>query len=445
MNEGLLLRDERAIWHPFTPNPHFGPKVVIDRAQGAYLFDVDGKRYFDATSSWWCQIHGHCHPRLVAALQRQSERLDQMLFSPHTHTVAIELSEALLGVTGSHFSKVFFSDNGSTAVETALKIGIQYWRNLGESRSSFVSIGGAYHGDTLGAVALGQSNVFHSGLPSQGIEVFQTVMPYCYRCPLDKSYPACEIACVTSLDSILEEHSKKIAAIVVEPLVLGASGMIVYPKEYLERICERAKEFGIPLVFDEVFTGFGRTGSMFVTDTLKIKPDILCLSKGLTSGMLPLGATLVTDKIHETFQTREKTLYHGHTFTANALSSTVALESLKVFEEERVLDRNETLSKVLSDQKPRFEDHKRIGAVRHLGMIWAIELVRNRDTKNPEILHNLWNVSGALWDKGYWLRPLHNMLYLVPPYCSTPDELVQLCDDLYEEISNESHFTDGAN
>lgn len=447
MSRRHLEIDSLRLWHPYTASPAPGPApALLARAEGAFVFDAEGRRYFDATSSWWCQIHGHCHPRLVAALARQAARLDQVLFSPHTHEVAVDLADGLVKVLGAPFSRVFFSDDGSTAVEAAMKMALQFWYNRGESRRrQFLSIGGAYHGDTLGAIGCGYVPGFHAPFESLIKPSFQSTEPYCYRCPEGLEYPSCGIRCLSPAKRLLEERGSEIAALVVEPLVLGASGMIVYPLEYLRELVQAARAAGTLVIFDEVFTGFGRTGTFFAMQRLEDRPDIVCLSKGLTSGMLALGATVTTEAIFDAFRGgEEKKLCHGHTFTANAIACAVANESLKIFEEERVIERNRALEATLASWTPRFLDLPHVGEVRHVGLIWALELVADKKSRAvPRPAHGPgWRVASELWKKGQWIRPLGNVVYTVPPYCSTPDDLNQCLGLLYAELRNESHFTD---
>lgn len=437
-------RDEHAVWHPYTPVPHLGPKAVFTRAQGSYVFDETGRKYLDATSSWWCITHGHCHPRLVEALTRQASTLDQVLFSPHTHPVAVELSESLLQALGARFQRVFFSDDGSTAVEAAMKMAVQYWVNRGvKNRNRFLTVERAYHGDTLGAVSVSQVEEFHGYFAQLRVPAPTSTVPYCYRCPLGKTYPDCGIACAEKAETILDREGDQIAALIVEPLILGAGGMIVYPKEYLERLVRKARAKGVLVIFDEVFTGFGRTGEWFAMDHIKESPDIVCLSKGLTAGMMPLAATVTTEAVYDAFRGGpEKTLYHGHTFTANALGCAVALESLKIFREENVIERNRGLSAFMASQTARFAALPHVGQVRQLGMIWALELVTNKASQAVAQPANGpgWRIAERLWADGFWLRPLNQVLYVMPPYSTTIQDLTPLFDRLYTEVQNGAHF-----
>jgi adenosylmethionine---8-amino-7-oxononanoate aminotransferase len=439
-----LRRDSVSVWHPYTPTPHLGPKGVLVSAEGSFVYDDGGRRYLDGTSSWWCITHGHCNARMAQALFRQSVTLDQVLFSPHTHPVAVDLSEALLKSLRGRFQRVFFSDDGSTAVEAAMKMALQYWVNHGiAGRDKFLSIERAYHGDTLGAVAVSDVKEFHKYFGQIQARAAESTVPYCYRCPLGLTYPDCQIACVEKAEAVLEQDWQKIAAVIVEPFILGAGGMIVYPIEYLQRLVAKAREHATLVIFDEVFTGFGRTGEMFAMDYLDVSPDIVCLSKGLTGGMMPMGATVTTEEVYSAFAGgSDKTLHHGHTFTANALGCAVALESLKIFEDEKVIERNRALIALMAAQTPRFEALAFVGNVRQIGMIWAVELVVDKETRQiPEPPNGPgWKICENLWKAGFWLRPIHQTLYVIPPYSTTKEDLTRLFNALYTEVQNGDHF-----
>ncbi len=402
------------VWHPYTPIPIQGPRVLLTRASGSFVEDASGRRYFDATSSWWCNIHGHCHPELVDALTRQAAELDQVLFAPHSHSVGQELAACLLDKLGHPFEKIFFSDNGSTAVEAALKVALQYWSRIGEPRGKFLSLERAYHGDTLGAVSVGHVDTFHTAIPQ--------LLPT-FKCPIPDVTTSVE-HCLEQALGILENHGHEIAALIVEPLILGASGMIVYSKEYLEKLTAAAKAKRCLVIFDEVFTGFGRTGTFFAKDQISTAPDVVCMSKGLTSGMLALGATAMTRAIFNAFEGGEsKKFFNGHTFSANPLACAVALQSLKIFDRDKVIQRNESLMALMAAETARFEKLETVSDVRHLGMIWVCQL------KDPS---QRWRLATAAWDRGIWVRPAGPVLYVIPPYCTTVSDLQQCFDVLYE-------------
>ncbi len=441
--DDVFLGRGNPMWHPFTPHPPLGPREVLARASGAHVFTESGHRLFDAFSSWWCQSLGHCHPRLLKAFVEQAKQMDQVVVAPHTHRPAIELSEKLLNVTGNHFARVFYSDDGSTAVEAALKMALQYQKLIGQAqRKTFVSMERAFHGDTLGAVSVSHIGEFHDSLPFEP-NVLRAKAPYCYRCPEKLTFPSCEIACLASAEKFFAEHGNNIAALIVEPLVLGAAGMITYPKSYLEKLVRLAQKQGALVIFDEVFTGFGRLGPLFAYQELQptLWPDLLCLSKGLTSGFIPFAATLATQKVYEPFiGGPDRAFYHGHTFTANPMACRVALEVLNIFEEEEVLQANRPLIQLMADQIPRFAALANVGQVRHLGMVWAIELVKNKISKSVPSPANGpgWRIAKQVWNEGVWLRPLHQMIYLVPPFCSTAQDLSHAFNVLLSAVQKET-------
>jgi adenosylmethionine-8-amino-7-oxononanoate aminotransferase len=351
--------------------------------------------------------------------------------------VPVALSEKLLSHMKPPYSKVFFSDDGSTAVEAALKMTMQYFRNLNQpQRKVFASIDNSYHGDTLGAVAVGNVGEFHEGF-EKVLPVVRLTSPYCYRCPLNQTFPSCETACADMAIEKLKPFQDRLAALIIEPLVLGAGGMITYPKSYLAKVTAFAKECGALVIYDEVFTGFGRTGTLFAYEQADFRPDIVCLSKGLTSGMLPLAVTVTQEKVYQAFQGGgDKTFFHGHTFSGNALSSAVALESLKIFEEENTLHQNKKLEKVMAENSARFEGLPQVGNVRHLGMIWNLEIVTDKKSKATQVPSNRygWRIAESLLKKGIWMRPLHQNLYLLPPYCTSESDLQRVFDVLYKEL-----------
>jgi len=437
-----LSHPSNPVWHPYAPDPFPGPRAFFTRAEGAYVFDAEGKRYLDATSSWWCITHGHCHPRLVEALSRQAAVLDHVMLSPHLHGPAAELASELVALLGAPFSRVFFSDDGSTAVEAALKMALQHFLNRGETgRNRVVALSGAYHGDTLGAVSVGDVGIYHDAFSAWRFPADRVPAPYCYRCPVGREYPGCGIACLAPAREIFREHGGRVAAVIVEPLVMGAGGMIVYPPEYLQGLVELAREAGALVIFDEVFTGFGRTGSMFALEAIVARPDIVCLSKGLTAGMLPLAATVVTEAVFRPFVGgADRAFQHGHTFTGNPLGCAVALESLRLFREEGTLARNRELEAVLAERREAFAALPVVGDVRQRGLVWALELVQDKAKKTPPSPLNGpgWKAAWAMWERGYWLRPLHNTLYVIPPYCTRPEELRDLLDVLYGVLGGDA-------
>ena len=299
-----LKKDLKYNWHPYTQMKDCRrfPPILIEKAKGIRLYDNKGKVYYDTISSWWCNVHGHNHPEIKKAINNQLKKLDHILFAGFTHKPAIELAEKLVSITPSNLTKVFYSDNGSAAVETALKMSFQYWQNIGrKKKTKFLSLDSAYHGDTVGAMSVSGVDLFNKAFSPLFFKSFKAPSPYCYRCPVGGDKSTCSIECINSLEAILKKKSKEIAALILEPMVMAAGGMIIYPHTYLKGAARLAKKYNIHLILDEVASGFGRTGKMFACEHAKVKPDFICLSKGITSGYLPFAATLTTSKIYNVF------------------------------------------------------------------------------------------------------------------------------------------------
>lgn len=440
----LVKKDLRHIWHPFTQMKDCEelPPILIERAKGLKLFDNKGNFYYDTISSWWCNVHGHNHPGIKKAIKTQLDSLEHVLFAGFTHRPAIELAERLVSITPKNLTRVFFSDNGSTAIETALKMSFQYWRNMGNrGKTKFVSLDRGYHGDTIGAMSVSGMSMFNEIFSTLFFKSFKADSPYCYRCPAGKKSETCNCECIGSLKGILERHTDEIAAIILEPLVMAAGGMIIYPAEYLRRAAALAKQYNVHLILDEVATGFGRTGKMFACEYVKgIEPDFMCLSKGITAGYLPLGAALTTNKIYSAFYAdyaKKKTFFHGHTYTANPVSCAAAIASLDIFKKDRTLERIKGIIRLFHDELERFRPLSVVGDVRHIGMIGALELVKNRRTKKPFGFEK--RVGFEIYKLGLKnklvLRPLGNVIYLFLPLCTTRQELVYISNTTRQILS----------
>ncbi|MBI5124409.1 MAG: adenosylmethionine--8-amino-7-oxononanoate transaminase [Candidatus Omnitrophica bacterium] len=432
-------KDLKYIWHPYTQMKDCKdlPPILIERAQGMKLYDDKGNFYYDTISSWWCNVHGHNHPKIKAAIKKQLDRLEHVLFAGFTHKGAITLAERLISIAPKGLKKAFFSDNGSTAIETALKMSFQYWQNIGKrDKVKFVSLDYGYHGDTIGAMSVSGINLFNNIFKGLFFKSFKAPSPYCYRCPVKKDRKSCDIDCVKGLEDILKKRNQEIAAFILEPLVMAAGGMIIYPKEYLIKAALLAKKYNVHLVLDEVATGFGRTGEMFACDHAGISPDFMCLSKGLTAGYLPLGVTLATDKVYDAFYAdheKKKTFYHGHTYTANPISCSSALASLDIFEKEKTLDEMKKLIPIFHKGLGLFRALPAVGDVRHIGMIGAIELVKDKKTKErfdfkkrPGL-----DIYRKGLKKSLILRPLGDIVYLFLPLCIKNCELEYVLDNTY--------------
>jgi adenosylmethionine-8-amino-7-oxononanoate aminotransferase len=398
--------DKRWLWHPYTAMDQYRADVdpiVVERAAGSRLFDADGRSYIDGNASWWCCALGHGHPRLVAALRRQTEMLSHTSLAGVTHEPATGLAEALIGAGPTGLSHVFFSDNGSTAVEVALKLALQYWAQNGRpERTRFLALEGAFHGETLGATALGGVEVFR--------RPFAPVLADCIHAP-SPGDPAAAGRAAEALEAVVEEASDSLAAVVLEPVVQGAVGMRIYDPSYLRvarQVCDRHDVF---LVFDEVFSGYGRTGPMWACQHAGVSPDILCTAKGLTGGMLPLAATLATSRIFDGFLgAADRAFFYGHTFCGNPLGAALALEVLRVYEEERVLERAKPKAARIAQAFAEMEDLPGVSGSRSIGMIGALDLGGGEGY----LARAGWRVYDEARQRGAYLRPLGNVVYVTP-------------------------------
>ncbi len=430
----LADRDRVVLWHPYTQMMTAPPPLAIARAQGVYLYTEDGRKILDGISSWWVNIHGHSHPKLNEALAAQARELEHVVFAGFTHRPAVELAERLLELLPRGMARVFYSDNGSTAVEVALKLAFQYWRNLGQDRRIFIALDRAYHGDTVGAMSVSAKSLFTEPFEPLLFSVTRAHAPYCFRCPVGLKRSTCNIDCLGSLESHLQKHGGNVAAVLVEPMLQAAGGMIVWPAEFLagvRRLCDR---YGTLLIADEVLTGFGRTGRMFACEHADVSPDIICLSKALTAGYLPMGATAVTAPIYDAFLSddRAKTFFHGHSYTANPLACAVALASLDLFREEATLARIAALEAALRAGLEPLRELDSVGDVRVIGGVGIVEMRSDR----PGYLNDFGpRISAALLARGLFLRPLGNVLYFMPPYAITPAETERAIAEIRAAIS----------
>jgi adenosylmethionine-8-amino-7-oxononanoate aminotransferase len=441
MRMDLIERDRAHVWHPYTQAYIAPVPLPVTRAEGVYLFTEDGRRLLDGISSWWVNIHGHCHPRLNEALASQAGRLEHVIFAGCTHPSAVELAEELLKLLPSGLSRIFYSDNGSTAVEVALKMAYQYWQNRGEpERRTFVTLTHAYHGDTVGAMSASAQSPFTNPFLPLLFQVKRAEAPYCFRCPLGLKRESCSIECLKIVESILGEEGNKIAAVVVEPMLQGAGGMIIWPAEYLSGIRKLCDRYGTLLIADEVLTGFGRTGRMFACEHADVSPDVICLSKGLTAGYLPMGATATTEKVYEAFSSRDrnKTFFHGHSYTANALGCAVALASLELFRTEQTLERVARLERQLRTGLEQLRGSAHVGDVRVIGAVGVVELVENKCTRSAG--GYLDGVGPLLAEeflrRNLLLRPLGNIVYFMPPFAITEDQAAWALDQIADVLSS---------
>ncbi|MGD2080501.1 MAG: adenosylmethionine--8-amino-7-oxononanoate transaminase, partial [Nitrospirota bacterium] len=392
--EDLRDLDRRHLWHPFTQMKDWfseDPLVMVE-GKDCFLKDARGRWYLDGVSSIWVNLHGHGKAELDEALRAQLEKLAHSTLLGVSSAPAIEFAARLVGAVGESLgpslTKVFYSDNGSTAVEAALKMAFQYWRHRGvEGRDKFVSLANAYHGDTLGAVSVGGIDIFHAAFKPLLFETLQAPSPYCYRCGLTDSPPGeCGLECLKEMEKILSARRDEVAAVILEPMVQGAGGMVVFPEGYLGGVRELCTRHGVLLIADEVATGFGRTGRMFACEHEGVSPDILCLSKGITGGYLPLAATLTTEEVFGAFlgEYRElKTFFHGHSYTGNPLACACGMASLDVFEKEKTLEKAAPKAEALRGWLESISSHPHVGEARGLGLMAGVELVAEKATKEP--------------------------------------------------------------
>lgn len=425
MSRSLSQRDQEVIWHPYTQHKNMFPPIPIVRASGALLYDEWGNEFIDAISSWWVNIHGHAHPYIAEKIYEQAKKLEHVIFTGFTHEPAVELAERLLPILPGKFSKVFYSDNGSTAVEVAIKMAIQYWKNGEEQngkktkRRKILAFNHSYHGDTFGAMSVSSRSTFTQSFTDYLFEVIFIDTPSKEN--------------IEELIELLHNKSDEIACIIYEPLLQAAGGMRIYEAGWLDPFLEAAKSSDIICIADEVLTGFGRTGELFAGNYVKHKADIICLSKGLTGGTMAMGLTACTKKIFDAFLSDDlnKTLFHGHSFTANPIACAAALASLDLLEQQDCKERISYLvarhSRVIKD--PQLNNSNQVESVRQLGTVMAFDL---KDVKPGYLSHLSKTITADAIRKGIYLRPLGNTVYIMPPYCIEEVQLEKLYGYLLE-------------
>ncbi|MBI5695412.1 MAG: adenosylmethionine--8-amino-7-oxononanoate transaminase [Nitrospirae bacterium] len=441
-NSRLADDDKRYLWHPFTQMRDWetDDPLVITRGKGSYLYDALGKKYLDGVSSLWVNVHGHRKKEIDDAVIRQVRTLAHSTFLGLTHPTAIELAKRLVHIAPPGLERVFYSDSGSTAVEIALKMAFQFWRQNGEEgRTKFLSLKEAYHGDTIGSVSVGGMDLFHDIFQPLLFETIKAPAPYCYRCELGLTHPDCGLACAEELGEIMRKNAASLAGMVIEPLVQGAAGMLVQPPGYLRRVRELCDNHGVFMIADEVATGFGRTGTMFACEQEGVTPDFMCLAKGITGGYLPLAATLATDRVYEGFKGEYadfRTFFHGHTYTANPLACAAALANLEVFEGENTLAILKGKIRHLRHELMKVEDLPHVGQVRQKGFMVGIELVQDKNTKEPYPLPEKRGirVTQEARRRGVIIRPLGNVIVLMPPLSISEGELEKLVEVTHKSI-----------
>jgi adenosylmethionine-8-amino-7-oxononanoate aminotransferase len=432
----LLRKDRQYVWHPFTQMKDYADRdhVLIERAEGIFLYDAAGRRYYDTISSWWVNVHGHGHPRIHQTIADQVNRIDHVMFSGFTHQPAIELAEKLVELSPNGLDKVFYSDNGSTAVEVALKMSFQFWQQTGKStKTKFVYVEGSYHGDTIGAVSVGGVDQYHSVFRPLLFSAYAVPSPnvYAWLGDREQAEAACVAHCIAAVRQRFESSAHEIAALIIEPMIQAAGGMNIYPAAYLRELRVLCTQFNVHLIADEVAVGFGRTGTMFACEHAAITPDLMCVSKGITGGVLPLAATLCTTSIYDAFYDDYETLKtftHGHSYTANPIATAVALTSLAIFRDEHTLDHVATMSRLLRKEIQRFASFPYVTNIRQLGMVAAFDLVKNRDTNEhfsfQERIGFQVYQEGLL--EGLLLRPLGKTIYFWLPLVTSENELLDI-------------------
>ena len=446
----LAQLDQRYVWHPFTQMRDWAKQepIVLARGKGSVLEDLHGKKYLDANASIWTNLHGHNHPKINTAIKRQLGKVAHTSALGFANEPAARLAERLVKVARRPLRKVFFSDNGSTALEVALKLSYEFSRRSGRSRQpKFLSLEGGYHGDTVGAVSLGHIDLFHRAYKGLLFKSDKVMAPYCYRCPFNRAKPGredarltrrCNWECVGKVETKLKR--KKYAAFVVEPRVQGAAGMIAHPEGWLKRVAELVRGSGAQIIADEVMTGFGRTGAMFAGQKEKVTPDFLCVAKGLTGGYLPMAATLTTQDVFDAFLGEYgefKTFFHGHSFTGNQLGAAAALANLDILQSAASKKKRRALEKLLRGELALLWSLPNVGDVRQEGLVAGVELVADWRTREGFPLKEQVGirVCEAMVRRGVLTRPIGNVVPLLPPYCTTQAQLCKMVRVLRESIA----------
>lgn len=428
--EALIEWDRSIVWHPFTQMAEYEP-LIIERAQGCVLVDIDGREYLDGVSSLWCNVHGHRHPRIDAAIRAQLDRVAHVTALGLSNPTTIRLAKRLVDLAPAGLSHVFFSDDGATAVEVALKLAFQYWRQCPDpqpQKTCYAAFAEAYHGDTLGAVSIGGVARFHAMFKPLLFEVLRLPVPDSYRTPPGVDRQQLAAYYLAQVEAVLAEHHARLAALVIEPLVQAAAGIIVHPPGFLRGVRELTRRYNVLLIADEVAVGLGRTGKMFACEHEGVAPDLLCLAKGLSGGYLPLAATLATDEIYRAFlgsYAESKTFFHGHTYGGNPLGAAAALATLEVFEEERTLEQMVPKIERLAEHLRRIAGLPQVGDVRQCGLMAGVELVRDKATKEPYPWAEKRGIRVCDYARreGVFLRPLGNVVVIMPPLAVSGEQL----------------------
>ncbi len=441
-NQTLASRDLAVLWHPCSQmkDHEVFPIIPIKKGQGVWLEDFDGNRYLDAISSWWVNLFGHVNPHINAALKDQLDSLEHVIFAGFTHESGIKLAEQLVAVSPPGLERCFYADNGSAAVEVALKMSFHYWRNKGKTqKTKFITLENSYHGETLGALAVGNVALYKETYAPLLMDVITVPGPDCYYREPDESWKDYSIRRFALMEEALQQHADECCAVIIEPLVQCAGSMRMYDPVYLSLLRAACDKYQVHLIADEVAVGFGRTGTLFACEQAAITPDFMCLSKGLTGGYLPLSAVLTTDNVYQAFYDDYQNLtafLHSHSYTGNALACRAGLATLEIFQQQPIIENNKHLAITIAKVAARFHDHPNVAEVRQTGMVLAIELVKNKHTREPFPWQERrgQKVYQYALSKGVLLRPLGNVIYFMPPYIITEDQLEMLANVAWQGI-----------
>jgi adenosylmethionine---8-amino-7-oxononanoate aminotransferase len=448
-NRRLEELDKKYIWHPFTQMKEWLEEkpLIIAEGRDCFIKDIYGRWYIDGVSSLWVNIFGHRKKEIDDAIKDQLDKIAHSTLLGLSNVPAIKLAEKIVQIVHASFilhppslAKVFYSDNGSTAVEVGLKMAFQYWKHKGvDGKNSFISLQNAYHGDTIGAVSVGGIDIFHKTFEPILFKTYKAPSPYCYRCELCKEYPECNFACLDRMEEILKGHAGEIAALIIEPLIQAAGGMITSPSGYLKGVRKLCDKYNILMIADEVATGFGRTGKMFACEHENVVPDIMCLSKGITGGYMPLAITLATDTVYSAFLgefIELKTFFHGHSYTGNSLACAAAIACLDLFEKEEVIRNLKGKIDILEAWLKEILNLRHVGDVRNAGMMACVELVKDKTTKEPYSWEEKmgWKVAYHARENGVFIRPLGNVVVIMPPLSISEPDLKRLLEILKDSI-----------
>lgn len=445
MQKTLEKRDLDLIWHPCSQMKDYEtlPPMIIDHGEGVWLYDIYGKKYLDIVSSWWANLLGHCNKTINAGIKEQLDKLEHVIFANFSHRPAIELAEQLKEITPPKIKKFHFNDNGSAAVECALKMAFQFYQQGGKpEKKRFMCLTEGYHGETIGALSVGSLDLYAKLYKPMMMDNIHIEAPDCYRCPYGKQRDCCQCECFEKAEKAFAKHGHETAAMIAEPLLQGSAGMRIYPPLYLKKLRGLCDKYDVKLILDEIATGFGRTGTMFACEQAGISPDILCISKGLTGGYLPMSVTCVSEEIYDAFYadySEGRAFMHSHTYAGNPLGCAAALAVQKIFREQPILKTaGENAKWLTAEMENAFGRHKNVGEIRHIGLIHALELVKNPETKEPfaEAKRTGYAIYKRALQYGLILRPLGDVLYFNPPLTITRAELTLAIEMAQQAITD---------